>query len=121
QWPRLWAGRRRLRPVDRACARPHWRRARPFRGARRLARAPLGPAGDCGRARSRRHFVNVLLLHAFPLDERMWEPPRVAFAERDVTTPRLYGRGRTMEAWAVSVAGAVDGGLAGLGASVGRY
>jgi len=65
--------------------------------------------------------VNVLLLHAFPLDERMWEPQRVAFAEHEVTTPRLYGRGRTMEAWAVSVAGEVDGELAVVGASMGGY
>jgi len=38
-----------------------------------------------------------------------------------VTTPRLYGRGRTMEAWAVSVAGEVDGELAVVGASMGGY
>jgi pimeloyl-ACP methyl ester carboxylesterase len=65
--------------------------------------------------------LNVLLLHAFPLDERMWEPQRAALGEHEVTAPRLYGRGQTMDAWAESVATEVDGELAVVGASMGGY
>jgi pimeloyl-ACP methyl ester carboxylesterase len=65
--------------------------------------------------------VNVLLLHAFPLDERMWEPQRPALAEHDVTAPRLYGRGRTMDAWADSIAAETEGELVVVGASMGGY
>ena len=65
--------------------------------------------------------MNVLLLHAFPLDERMWEPQRAALADHEVTAPRLYGRGQTMAAWAESVADEADGELAVVGASMGGY
>jgi pimeloyl-ACP methyl ester carboxylesterase len=65
--------------------------------------------------------VIVLLLHAFPLDERMWEPQRDALAGHDVVAPRLYGRGRTMDAWADSIAAETDGELALVGASMGGY
>jgi 3-oxoadipate enol-lactonase len=65
--------------------------------------------------------VNVLLLHAFPLDERMWEPQRPALAQHNVVAPRLYGRGRTMDAWADSIAGETQGELAVVGASMGGY
>lgn len=65
--------------------------------------------------------MNVLLLHAFPLDERMWEPQRAALAEHEVIAPRLYGRGRTMAAWADSVAGEAEGELAVVGVSMGGY
>jgi pimeloyl-ACP methyl ester carboxylesterase len=61
------------------------------------------------------------MLHAFPLDERMWEAQHEALAEHEVTTPRLYGRGKTMEAWAESVAAEVDGEVAVVGASMGGY
>jgi pimeloyl-ACP methyl ester carboxylesterase len=65
--------------------------------------------------------VNVLLLHALPLDERMWEPQREILAGHDVTAPRLYGRGRTIDAWAESVAAEVEGELVVVGASMGGY
>ena len=65
--------------------------------------------------------MNVLLLHAFPLDERMWKPQLPALADHDVTAPRLYGRGPTMAEWAASVAGESDGELAVVGASMGGY
>jgi pimeloyl-ACP methyl ester carboxylesterase len=65
--------------------------------------------------------VTVLFLHAFPLDERMWERQRAALAGHDVAAPRLYGRGQTMDAWADSVAGEVDGDLVVIGASMGGY
>jgi pimeloyl-ACP methyl ester carboxylesterase len=65
--------------------------------------------------------VTVLLLHAFPLDERMWQPQREVLAGHDVHTPRLYGRGRTMAAWAESVADETEGELVVVGASMGGY
>jgi 3-oxoadipate enol-lactonase len=65
--------------------------------------------------------VNVLLLHAFPLDEHMWEPQRAALDDHDVIAPRLYGRGRTMDAWAESIVGETGGELAVVGASMGGY
>jgi len=63
--------------------------------------------------------VTVVLLHAFPLDERMWEPQRAVVP--DAVAPRLYGRGRSMGAWAESVANDVDGELVLVGASMGGY
>jgi pimeloyl-ACP methyl ester carboxylesterase len=65
--------------------------------------------------------LKVLLLHALPLDERMWEPQLEALDEHEVFTPRLYGRGRSMDAWADSIAGELDGELAVVGASMGGY
>jgi pimeloyl-ACP methyl ester carboxylesterase len=65
--------------------------------------------------------LRVLLLHAFPLDERMWSPQLPALEEHDVITPRLYGRGRTMTAWARSIAGETSGDIAVVGASMGGY
>jgi pimeloyl-ACP methyl ester carboxylesterase len=65
--------------------------------------------------------VNVLLLHAFPLDERMWEPQLPVLGDHDVTAPRLYGRGQTMNAWADSIAGETEGELVVVGASMGGY
>jgi pimeloyl-ACP methyl ester carboxylesterase len=63
--------------------------------------------------------MTVLLLHALPLDERMWEPQRNAFG--DVVAPRLYGRGNSMEAWARSVLAEVEGEFVAVGASMGGY
>jgi 3-oxoadipate enol-lactonase len=65
--------------------------------------------------------VKVLLLHALPLDERMWEPQRDALSDYDVVSPRLYGRGRSMDEWAASIAAEVEGELAVVGASMGGY
>jgi len=65
--------------------------------------------------------VKVLLLHAVPLDKQMWEPQRAALAGHEVIAPRLYGRGRTMDDWADSIAGETKGELAVVGASMGGY
>jgi pimeloyl-ACP methyl ester carboxylesterase len=65
--------------------------------------------------------VRVLLLHAFPLDKQMWAPQREALAGHEVIAPRLYGRGRTMDEWADSIAGETEGDLAVVGASMGGY
>lgn len=63
----------------------------------------------------------ILLLHALPLDERMWAGQRAVLAEHDVAAPRLYGRGRTMAEWAASVAEETAGELTVVGASMGGY
>jgi 3-oxoadipate enol-lactonase len=66
--------------------------------------------------------MRLLLLHALPLDERMWEPQRQAFADHDVVTPNLYGLGgASMDAWALELLPALaDGGVV-VGASMGGY
>ena len=65
--------------------------------------------------------MNVALLHAFPLDDRMWEPQVEALSDLDVATPRLYGRGNTMDACAESLLAELDGELVVVGASMGGY
>jgi 3-oxoadipate enol-lactonase len=65
--------------------------------------------------------VKVLLLHAFPLDKSMWEPQRAGLAGHEVIAPRLYGRGRTMDEWAGSLAAEIKGDLVVVGASMGGY
>ena len=65
--------------------------------------------------------MKVLLLHAFPLDIGMWKPQRAALAGHEVIVPRLYGRGRTMDEWASSIAGETEGDIAVVGASMGGY
>jgi pimeloyl-ACP methyl ester carboxylesterase len=65
--------------------------------------------------------VKVLLLHAFPLDKQMWEPQRAALPGHEVVAPRLYGRGRTMDEWADSIANETKGDFAVVGASMGGY
>src|ERR671930_2516306 len=63
--------------------------------------------------------MTVLLLHALPLDERMWESQRDAFGE--VVAPRLYGRGSRMAGWARGILEEVEGDFAAVGASMGGY
>ena len=65
--------------------------------------------------------MNVVLLHAFPLDERMWEPQREALRGHDVEAPRLYGLGRTMDAWAARVLDLLPEPGVAIGASMGGY
>ena len=65
--------------------------------------------------------MTIVLLHAFPLDERMWAPQLEALGEYEVVAPRLYGRGASVESWADSVLAEVDGELTAVGASMGGY
>jgi pimeloyl-ACP methyl ester carboxylesterase len=66
--------------------------------------------------------MKVVLLHAFPLDERMWQPQREALAGYDAEMLNLYGLGgNSIEGWADRVLERVDGELAVVGASVGGY
>ena len=63
--------------------------------------------------------MTVLLLHALPLDERMWESQRDAFP--DAVATRLYGRGSSMDGWARGILEEVEGDFAVVGASMGGY
>ncbi|HET7759230.1 MAG TPA: alpha/beta fold hydrolase [Gaiellaceae bacterium] len=65
--------------------------------------------------------MKVVLLHAFPLDERMWEPQLEPLREYDVAAPCLYGRGSTIAEIASSLLAEHDGELALVGASLGGY
>ena len=65
--------------------------------------------------------MTVVLLHAFPLDERMWEPQVQALAGYDVHAPRLYGRGVSIDDWAAQILEEVEGPFAAVGASMGGY
>lgn len=66
--------------------------------------------------------MKVVLLHAFPLDERMWDPQREALAGYDVVTPNFYDLGgNSVEGWAQAVIDPVDDDLAAVGASLGGY
>jgi pimeloyl-ACP methyl ester carboxylesterase len=66
--------------------------------------------------------VKVVLLHAYPLDERMWQPQREALAEHDVLAPNLYALGgSSTDVWAERLLGEIEGDLALVGASMGGY
>jgi pimeloyl-ACP methyl ester carboxylesterase len=65
--------------------------------------------------------VKVVLLHALPLDERMWGPQLAALEEFDTATPHLYRLGETMEAWADALLDEHQGELVLVGASMGGY
>jgi len=67
--------------------------------------------------------VKVLLLHAWPPDERMWEPqlePLRAGGFEPIA-PRLYGRGPSIDGWAAQLLGEVQGPFVAVGASMGGY
>lgn len=67
----------------------------------------------------------LLLLHAFPLDARMWEAQEPAFEAEGypVLAPNLPGREpeTTLGAWAERVLGVVDGSFVPVGISMGGY
>jgi pimeloyl-ACP methyl ester carboxylesterase len=65
--------------------------------------------------------VRVVLLHAFPLDERMWRPQLEALARHDAAAPNLYRLGNSMDAWADEVLAQVDGRFVACRASMGGY
>jgi pimeloyl-ACP methyl ester carboxylesterase len=66
--------------------------------------------------------MKVVLLHAFPLDERMWQPQEAALAGHEVVTPNLYDLGGgSIDGWAERILDAVDGELVAVGASMGGY
>lgn len=67
--------------------------------------------------------MKVVLLHAWPLDERMWDPQVEVLGEvgYEVAAPRLYGRGASIDGWAAQLLGEIDGQFVAVGASMGGY
>jgi len=67
--------------------------------------------------------VKVVLLHAWPLDERMWDAQRAPLENRgfEPVAPRLYGRGATIDGWAGQLLGEIEGTFVAVGASMGGY
>jgi pimeloyl-ACP methyl ester carboxylesterase len=66
--------------------------------------------------------VRVLLLHAFPLDERMWEPQHDVLAGHDWMAPSLYELpGASIEEWAAALLERVPDEIVAVGASMGGY
>jgi pimeloyl-ACP methyl ester carboxylesterase len=67
--------------------------------------------------------VKVLLLHAWPPDERMWERQVETLPEagHEPVAPRLYGRGPSIEDWAGQLLSEVEGAFVAVGASMGGY
>jgi pimeloyl-ACP methyl ester carboxylesterase len=65
--------------------------------------------------------VNVVLLHAFPLDSRMWAPQLEALVGHEVVAPDLYGLGSSMDGWSRAILARLDGDFAVVGASMGGY
>jgi pimeloyl-ACP methyl ester carboxylesterase len=67
--------------------------------------------------------MKVLLLHAWPLDERMWESHAAVLGQAgyEAIAPRLYGRGSSIDDWAAQILRDFDGQFAAVGASMGGY
>jgi pimeloyl-ACP methyl ester carboxylesterase len=69
--------------------------------------------------------MQILLLHAFPLDARMWNGQRQALADagHDVVAPDLPGPGAEVgfDAWAKRVLEEVEGDFVPVGISMGGY
>ena len=63
--------------------------------------------------------MTIVLIHAFPVDPRMWE--RQLEVVPDAVTPRLYGRGTDLVDWARQILEEVEGELVIAGASMGGY
>ena len=66
--------------------------------------------------------MRVVLVHAFPLDDRMWDSQLEALADEDVYVPYLYGLGgNSVDGWAEHVLERTEGELLVVGASLGGY
>jgi pimeloyl-ACP methyl ester carboxylesterase len=66
--------------------------------------------------------VKLVLIHAMPLDERMWAPQLEAFSDLELETPNLYDLGgSSIDEWARLLLERIDGELAVVGASIGGY
>jgi len=67
--------------------------------------------------------MKVLLLHAWPPDERMWEPQlaTVRDAGFEPVAARLYGRGPSIDGWASQLLGEIEGPFVAVGASMGGF
>lgn len=66
--------------------------------------------------------MKVVLLHAFPLDERMWSPQLPVLEGHDVLAPNLYDLGgSSIDDWADRVLDGLGDDLVAVGASMGGY
>jgi pimeloyl-ACP methyl ester carboxylesterase len=67
--------------------------------------------------------MKVVLLHAWPFDETMWDPYLEPIGESGHTAvaPRLYGRGPSIDGWAAQLLAEIEGPLVAVGASMGGY
>ena len=67
--------------------------------------------------------MRVMLLHAWPPDETMWEPQVAALGSSgfEPYSPRLYGRGASIDGWAARLLEELDGPFVAVGASMGGY
>ena len=66
--------------------------------------------------------MSVVLIHAFPLDDRMWDSQLEALDDEDVYVPYLYGLGgNSVDGWAEHILERVEGDLVVVGASLGGY
>jgi pimeloyl-ACP methyl ester carboxylesterase len=67
--------------------------------------------------------VKVLLLHGWPVSERVWVSQVSALRDAgfDVYAPHLYGKGPSIDDWAAQLLRDVDGPLVAVGASMGGY
>ena len=67
--------------------------------------------------------MKVVLLHAWPLSERMWasQTTMLRNAGFDPLAPHLYGRGHSIDDWAAEILREVYGPIVAVGASMGGY
>jgi pimeloyl-ACP methyl ester carboxylesterase len=67
--------------------------------------------------------VKVVLLHGWPVSERVWVSQVSALRDAgfDPIAPHLYGRGPSIDDWAAQLLREIDGPLVPVGASMGGY
>jgi pimeloyl-ACP methyl ester carboxylesterase len=67
--------------------------------------------------------VKVMLLHGWPVSERVWVPQVTALREAgfDPIAPHLYARGPSIDDWAAQILRDIDGQMVAVGASMGGY
>ena len=67
--------------------------------------------------------MKVVLLHGWPVTERMWVPQVSALREAgfDPVVPHLYGRGPSIDGWAAQILQELDDPFVAVGASMGGY
>ena len=87
------------------------------------ARTRLGGRARSRRRRTGRARMKVILLHGWPLSERMWVPQVTALRKNgfEPIVPHLYGRGPSIDGWASQLLRDYDGTLVAVGASMGGY
>ncbi len=67
--------------------------------------------------------MKVVLLHGWPLDERMWDPQVSVLREagHEPLAPSLYGRGPSIDGWAAQLVDELEGPFVAVGLSMGGY